>query len=61
MVIGSRLCKDNVPFDDSYHMVLAPCKLGQIRKMIVWQFAVIGSYRWIAIFLWKNGFLCGNI
>jgi hypothetical protein len=24
-------------------MVLAPCKLEQIRKMIIWQFAVIGG------------------
>ena len=43
MVIGSRLCKDNVPFDDSYHMVLAPCNLKQIREMIIRQFAVIGG------------------
>ena len=24
-------------------MVLAPCKLGQIRKTILWRFAVIGG------------------
>jgi len=24
-------------------MVLAPCKLEQIREMIIWQFAVIGG------------------
>ena len=24
-------------------MVPAPCKLGQIRKMIIWQFAIIGG------------------
>ncbi len=42
MVIRNRLCKNNVSFDDSYHMVLALCKLEQIRKLIIWQFAVIG-------------------
>ena len=33
--------KDNVPFGDGQYMVLAPCNLKQIRKMVKWQFAVI--------------------